>query len=113
MEFSHGLAQWDFNTPKVVAGTVAYPRSFITDNWYFEEQDTTKALQITRLLYLINYHYSIRQYDLTLQYIQQGLDLNYSKKKEFFEINARVLKRLGRFKEAVEIIDLIQVSLTF
>jgi tetratricopeptide (TPR) repeat protein len=110
MEFSHGLAQWDFNTPKIVAGTVAYPRSFITDHWFFEEQDTTKALQVTRLLYLINYHYSIRQYDQTLQYIQQGLDLNYSKKKEFLEIKARVLNRLGRFNEGLEIIDLIQSS---
>lgn len=111
MEFSHGLAQWDFESPKPVSTTVAHPRTFITDKWFLKPLETTPALQITRLLYIVNYFYSVKQYDDCLQYIQQGLDLNYSKKKEFLEIKARVLKRLKRLDEALEICNLINVSL--
>lgn len=111
MEFSHGLAQWDFDTPKTVSTTVTHPRSLITEKWFLKPLETTPALQITRLLYIVNYFYSIQKYDQCLEYIQQGLDLNYSKKNEFLEIKARVLKRLGRLDDALDICNLINVSI--
>jgi tetratricopeptide (TPR) repeat protein len=108
MELSHGLAQ--LNNAVKNSQTVVYPRNFITDTWFFTEQDTTKSLQVTRLLYLINYFYSIREYDQTLTIIQQALDLNHTKKKELLEIKARVFKRLGRFREALEILDQLKTD---
>jgi tetratricopeptide (TPR) repeat protein len=108
MELSHGLAQ--LNNAVQKSQTVVYPRKFITDIWFYKEEETTKSLQVTRLLYLINYFYSIREYDQTLTIIQQALDLNHTKKKELLEIKARVFKRLGRFREALEILDLLKTD---
>ena len=107
MDFSHGLAQWDFDAPKaIIIEPVAYPRTLITSKWFLQDSsETTPALQITKLLHIINHLYSVKEYDQCLDYIQKGLDLNYSKKNEFLEIKARVLKRLNRLDDALSICD--------